>query len=126
MHGSYGMARAEQIIGLHQRVPLIIQVTDQFIELRRRKPSQADTQGMIHWHGNVPELRGAISRTASPAGRRPDRQGDKRPASAKNLIKPPGGLRGCPFLAVTQLRDMPRVAGYLAGKLSDAYSALGH
>jgi hypothetical protein len=105
---------------------LIIQVTDQFIELRRRKPAQADTHGMIHRDGNVPELRGAISRTASPAGRRPGRQGDKRPASAKNLISPPGGLRGCPFLAVTQLRDMARVAGYLAGNLPDAYPALGH
>ncbi len=126
MHGSHGMARAEQVIGLHQRVPLIIQVTGQFIKLRRRKPPQADPHGMIRRHGNIPEFRSARSRTASPAGRRPGRQGDKRPASVKNLIKPPGSLRGCPFLAVTQLRDMTCVARHLAGKLPHAYPALGH
>jgi hypothetical protein len=81
---------------------------------------------VIHRHRHVSQFPRARSRTAWPAGKQPGRQRDKPPASVKNLIKPFGRLGRWPFLAMTQLRDMPRVAGYLAGKRPDTHPARGH
>src|SRR5260221_3681543 len=104
MHGAQSMARAEQVIGLHERVPLIIQVTDQLIELRRGKLAQADPYGVLDRHRYVFHFPRASSRTAYPAGEQPRRQGSKPPASVENIIKPLSRLRGWPVLAMTQLR----------------------
>ncbi len=51
MHSTQGMTRAEQVIGLHQGMPLTIQVTDQFVELHSRKRIQAHSHRAIdgHW-----------------------------------------------------------------------------
>src|SRR5215471_7294848 len=97
------MTWAQQIIGLHQGVTLIIQVTNQLIELPSGKGSQ------LYPHRRIGKSPAGRQRAVGPARNRTRRQRGEHPTSVENLIEPPGRLRRWPLLATTQLRNMPRV-----------------